>query len=76
MKQCVKGRVFDLLTLLCRPVRIDLGVVAVLAHVVIKVWPAGRKSRHDEVEPMRVAVGERNRGPLIGIEQFQHRGRQ
>src|SRR5208337_3233791 len=76
MEQGVARRCFAPATVLCRPARIDLGVVAVLAHIVIKKRPAGGETWHDEVGFLRAAVGERDGGPLIGVKQFQQRGRQ
>src|SRR5271157_4307307 len=59
MEQGVARRDFAPATVLCRPARIDLGVLAVLAHIGIKKRPAGGETWHDEVGFLRAAVGER-----------------
>src|SRR5208283_878367 len=46
MEQGVARRDFAPATVLCRPARIDLGVLAVLAHIVIKKRPAGGETWH------------------------------
>ncbi len=71
MKQAFGSQIFPFPAVPCRPAWVDLRVLAVLGHIVIEEPPAGGEAGHDKVAVLRAAVGERNRGTLIGLEQFQ-----
>ena len=59
-----------------RPVGVDLGVLAVLDDVIVERVAARGERRDDEVEVVRIAIGEDDRRLIVAAEQREDVGGQ